>query len=150
MPEQTTKSIIVKGEVPLIYNLWANFENFPFFMKNIKSVKKTGDRLSHWVMEGPLGKDIEWDAETTRMDPNTRIAWNSRDGGDITTSGQVTFKQLPNDQTEVTVTLQYVPPAGALGEVVAKLLKDPEKQLEEDLSNFKAYAEGGHSRTAGV
>ena len=139
MPEQTTKSIIVKADVADVYNIWANFENFPHFMKNIKSVKKTGDRLSHWVMEGPLGKDIEWDAETTRLEANQRIAWNSRDGGDITTSGQVTFKDLPHGETEVTVTLQYVPPAGALGEAVAKLFNNPEKQLEEDLNNFKEY-----------
>ena len=64
-------------------------------MKYITSVHKTGDGLSHWVMEGPLGKKIEWDAEATRMEPNKRIAWNSCDQGDITTSGQVTFKELP-------------------------------------------------------
>lgn len=146
MPDQTTKTIIVKGRVDDIYAIWANFENFPHFMKNIKSVKKTGDRTSHWVMEGPLGKTVEWDAETTRLDQNTRIAWNSRAGGDVTTSGQVTFKQLPENQTEVTVTLQYTPPAGALGEAVAKLFKDPEDQLEEDLKNFKLYAENESSR----
>jgi len=142
MAEQVTRTVIVKGPVEQIYRLWANFENFPHFMKHIKQVTKTGERTSHWVMEGPLGKDIAWDAETTRLDENTRIAWNSRDNGDITTSGQVTFKQLPSDQTEVAVTLQYVPPAGALGEFVAKLFSNPAKQLEEDLENFKHFAEG--------
>jgi uncharacterized membrane protein len=111
-------------------------------MKYITSVHKTGDGLSHWVMGGPLGKKIEWDAEATRMEPNKRIAWNSCDQGDITTSGQVTFKELPQDETEIAVTLQYVPPAGALGTAVAKIFSDPAEQLEEDLKNFKAYAEG--------
>jgi uncharacterized membrane protein len=142
MPEQVTRTIIVKAGVSEVYDIWANFENFPLFMKYIMSVHKTGDGLSHWVMEGPLGKKIEWDAETTRMEPNKRIAWNSRDQGDITTSGQVTFKELPQDETEIAVTLQYVPPAGALGTAVAKIFSDPAEQLEEDLKNFKAYAEG--------
>jgi uncharacterized membrane protein len=149
MAEQVTRTIIVKAPVADVYDIWANFENFPQFMKYIKSVRKTGDGLSHWVMEGPLGKDIEWDAETTRMDANKRIAWNSRDNGDITTSGQATFKELPHGETEIAVTLQYVPPAGVLGEIVAKIFSNPAAQLEEDLKNFKAYAEGMKTRTIG-
>ena len=148
MADQFTKEIIVKSPVADAYAAWANFENFPYFMKYIKSVRKTGDRTSHWVMNGPLGKDVEWDAETTTLDPNRRIAWNSRDNGDITTSGQVVFKELGTDQTHITVTLQYVPPAGKLGEVVARIFSNPEAQLEEDLANFKEYIEGHRSRTA--
>jgi len=40
---------------------------------------------------------------------------------------------------------RYVPPAGKLGEFVAQLFSDPDKRLDEDLRNFKAYAEGTHS-----
>lgn len=148
MADQVTKQIIVKADVGQTYNAWATFENFPFFMKNIKAITKTGERTSHWVMQGPLGKDLEWDAETTRLDQNKRIAWNSREGGDIQTSGQVTFVELPQNQTQITVTLQYVPPAGKVGEVVASIFSDPERRLEEDLNNFKAYIEGSQTRTA--
>jgi uncharacterized membrane protein len=95
-------------------------------------------------MKGLLGKTIEWNAKTTRMEQNTRIAWNSMDSSDsdITTSGQVTFTELPQNQVEVTVTLQYIPPAGKLGEAIASLFDNPEQRLEEDLHNFKAFAEG--------
>jgi uncharacterized membrane protein len=148
MPEQVTKTIIVKAPVSEVYDIWANFENFPHFMTYITSVRKIGNGLSHWVMQGPLGKNIEWDAETTRMDSNQRIAWNSRDNGDITTSGQVTFKELPQGETEIAVTLQYVPPAGAVGAAVARIFSDPAGQLQEDLKNFKAYAEGLKARSA--
>lgn len=141
MTDRITKSIIVDGDINRIYNLWANFENFPHFMHNIKSVTKMGNDMSHWMMEGPLGKTIEWDARTTRMEPNKRIAWNSMDNSDLTTSGQVTFNALPHDQVEVTVTLQYQPPAGKLGEMVANLFDDPEAKLEQDLYRFKTYAE---------
>jgi len=116
-------------------------------MTYIKALTKTGDRTSHWVMKGPLGKDLEWDAETTTLEPNKRIAWNSRDGGDIKTTGQVTFNKLAQNQTEITVVLQYVPPAGKLGEFVAQLFSDPDKRLDQDLRNFKEYAEAMHSRT---
>jgi uncharacterized membrane protein len=143
--EGVTRSILVKAEVGKVYQLWSNFENFPNFMKNIKSVEKTGERTSHWVMKGPLGKEVQWDAETTRLDENKRVAWNSIEG-DIQTSGQVTFNSMPDGFTEVTVVLKYVPKAGLLGDIAEKLFADPEAQLEEDLRNFKAFAEGMHDR----
>jgi uncharacterized membrane protein len=46
--------------------------------------------------------------------------------------------------------LQYVPPAGKLGEFVAHLFSDPGQRLDEDLRNFKAYVEATYSRTATV
>ena len=144
MTKQITKSIIVHRDASKVYALWSAFENFPHFMKHIKSVQKMGDgRHSRWVMEGPLGSTITWEVETTSLEENKRIAWNSKDkDGDIKTSGQVTFTALPQEQTEVTVTLQYVAPAGPVGEVVAGIFGSPEYKLQEDLLNFKAYAEG--------
>ncbi len=141
MANQTIQTIIVKAPLSKVYGIWANFENFSSFMNNIESVTKTGPDLSHWVMSGPLGFKVEWDAETTMMEENKRIAWNSRDRSALTTSGQVTFKELPNDSTEITVTLSYDPPAGTAGEIVAALFAQPEKRLSEDLHNFKVFAE---------
>jgi uncharacterized membrane protein len=146
MADPITKSIIVKGELSDVYRIWANFENFPRFMETIKSVKLLGDRLSHWVMQGPLGAPLEWDAETTRLDENERIAWNSKDNSALKTSGQVTFKSLKPNETEITVTMMYDPPAGLVGEVVAQLFGNPEGRLEADLRRFKEYVEESPTR----
>ncbi len=140
MSDNLTKNIIVKGSLNEIFNFWAEFENFPLFMKHLKIVQKTGPKTSHWVMQGPLGKDLSWNAQMTDFEPNKRIAWNSIDG-DIKTSGQVTFLDLGNDSVEVSVTMHYVAPAGALGEAIGKIFENPEKKLEEDLRQFKKYAE---------
>jgi uncharacterized membrane protein len=148
MADQTTKTIIVGAGIDTAYDAWANFENFPRFMKDVKSVTKTGDRMSHWVVKGPLGKDVEWDAETTRLEKNKRIAWNSKETSDIKTSGQVTFNDLGKGQTEITVTLQWVVPASMGGEKLAGLVADPGKRLEEDLLSFKHYVEQGVSTSA--
>jgi uncharacterized membrane protein len=85
---------------------------------------------------------VEWEAETTRYEPPTRIAWHSMKDSPVRTSGQVTFTELPNAQTEITVTLHYVAPGGVAGEKLAALLTNPENMLEEDLRNFKAFVEG--------
>jgi uncharacterized membrane protein len=109
-------------------------------MKNVKSVTRTADNMTHWVVEGPFGKEVEWDAETTRLEEGKRIAWNSKEGSDVKTSGQVVFTQLPQDETQVTVTLQ-VAPQGVLSEAAAGLFGRLDETLEGDLRSFKAYAE---------
>jgi uncharacterized membrane protein len=142
MATQVTKTVIVKGAVNDIYELWADFENFPHFMEYVKAVESTGENTSHWVLQGPAGMNIDWNAEMTRAEENKRIAWSSKDGkGFVTTSGQVTFNSLPNEQVEVTAVVNYDAPAGKVGDVVASLFANPEKRLATDMRNFKQYAE---------
>lgn len=142
MAQQFTKTITVKAAPATVYNLWANFENFPHFMDYIKKVTKTGPETSKWEMAGPLGRSVTWEAETTRLETNKRIAWNTKDNAGLTTSGEVVFADLNNGETQITVTLKYDAPAGKLGELVGNLFANPEGRLEEDLRNFKRYAEG--------
>lgn len=143
MTHPVTKSLIVGSAPSDVYAVWSNFAMFPQFMKYIEEVTITGANRSHWVMKGPLGFTAEWDAETTRMETDKRIAWRSVESEETTvkTSGQVTFNELPDNQTEVTVTLHYAPPAGVVGEVVAALFANPESRLEHDLENFKRFVE---------
>lgn len=63
------------------------------------------------------------------------------------TSGQVTFTDLGNGETQITVLMQYIPPGGAAGDIAGKLFSNPEKRLEEDLQNFKSYLEEMPERT---
>lgn len=141
MADQTTKTIIVGAPVQEVFAAWADFERFPSFMEKVKSVKKTGERLSHWEVEGPLGKTIEWDAETTLVEPNKRLGWRSLEGSAITTSGMVTFTELGTGQTQVTLTMQWSVPASKGGDTLAEVFAQPEKRLEKDLLNFKSHVE---------
>jgi uncharacterized membrane protein len=141
MAVQVTESVIIKGSEEDIFALWTDYEMFPSIIDDIKEVQKLSETTSRWVVKGPLGKDVSWTAEITRFDEDRRIGWKTLDG-DIKTSGQVTFKDLPDNQTEVTVMLQYVPPAGKVGEVAAKVLADPREKITEGLRDIKAYAEG--------
>lgn len=140
MTVQVTENVIIKGNPEEIFELWNDLEIFPSIIKEIKEVQKISDIHSHWVVKGPLGKDIEWTAEITRFDEDRRIGWKTLEG-DIKTSGQVTFMDLPNHQTEVTVTMMLVPPAGKVGEVFARVVENPRKLLVEGLKDFKSFAE---------
>ena len=136
------KEIIVNSPIDKVFAYWKNFENFPRFMENIESIETIGPDETKWKAKGPLGTAVEWDAKTTYVEENKKIAWQST-GGQIETHGAVTFKEAGESATEVTVGLEYNPVGGALGEAVAKLFSDPEAKLEEDLNRFKKVAEDG-------
>jgi uncharacterized membrane protein len=140
--QRVEKSIRVKAPAEQVYRYWRNFENFPRFMDNVEEVRVSGPdkRMSHWKIKGPLGTNVEFDAELTQDEPNKSIGWNSRDGS-MGTSGNVTFTQTA-DNTLVHVVMQwYDTPAGAVGEAASRVLQNPEHMLEEDLQRFKDVVE---------
>lgn len=138
MTEQFTKSVIVKANREKAFTVLANFFDYPKFIQEIQTVQPLAGDRTHWKIDGPLGKPMEFDLETTKFDPNQRIAWNTKDfEGDLTTSGQIVLAELPQGQTEVTLTMNYEAEglAGLLGGRAAD-------KVEKILRNFKSYVEG--------
>jgi uncharacterized membrane protein len=119
-------------------------------MANIEEVKDLGNGRSHWVAKGPAGAKVEWDAITTRQVPNDTIAWESVAGSQVKTSGMVRFQDMGNEQSRVTVHMNYTPPAGVVGHAVASLMGvDPKKAMDEDLARLKSLMETGKTRVEG-
>ena len=130
-----------------LYDVWRDFERLPSFMRNVVSVSEDG-RRSRWVVKAP-GGTVSWDAELTEQRRAKRLAWRTLEGADVMHRGSVRFKPaMQGIGTEVFVTLEWDPPAGALGAGVAKILgDDPGRQLKEDLWRFKQLMETGHVPT---
>jgi uncharacterized membrane protein len=149
---RTKRSVTVRKSPAECYAFWRDFENLPRFMRHLESVTVTGGSRSHWVAKAPAGRTVEWDAETTEDVPNERIAWRSVEGSGVRNAGVVEFAPAPGGRgTEVRVTLEYDPPAGRLGQLVAKLFgEDPATQVREDLRRFKAVMEAGEAPTSDV
>jgi uncharacterized membrane protein len=132
-----------------LYEYWKNFENLPNFMDHLKSVTKLDDKRSHWVAKAPAGMSVEWDAEIINDEPNALIAWRSLGGASVDNAGSVRFVPGPEGRgTEVKVVLDYIPPAGRFGMVVAKLFgEEPSQQVRDDLRHFKQIMETGERPT---
>lgn len=134
-----------------LYQYWRNFENLPRIMTHLESVKVIDERRSHWVAKAPsiAGGKVEWDAEIINDEPNALIAWRSLQGADVDNAGSVRFVPALGDRgTEVKVVIDYIPPAGQIGRIIAKLFgEDPEHQIREDLRNFKRIMETGEAPT---
>ncbi|MEJ2747117.1 MAG: SRPBCC family protein [Anaerolineae bacterium] len=143
---QVTETIIVKGALEKIFSLWADEENYPYWMHDIESVEYMGGHTSYWTMrEGPDNTLLTWDTKTTLFEENKRIAWRSI-GGDIETSGQVTFTPLSHNEVEITYTFHYALPPNLAPHVVKELFSDPGTRVRRDLQNFKAYVENMKER----
>lgn len=142
---QVRKSIIINRSPEELYRFWHDFQNLPSFMQHLKSVQVIGDRRSHWVAKAPAGTSVAWDAEITEDRPHELIAWRSLEGADVDNSGSVRFERAPGGRgTIVRVEIEYNPPGGRLGAIIAKLFgEEPGQQAQEDLRCFKQLMETG-------
>jgi uncharacterized membrane protein len=142
---QVRKSLIINRTPEELYQFWRDFENLPRFMRQLESVRVTGEGRSHWVAKAPAGTSVEWDAEITEDRPNELISWRSLEGSDVENSGSVRFESAPGNRgTIVHVEISYNPPGGVIGEWVAKLTgDDPGQQAQEALRSFKQLMETG-------
>jgi uncharacterized membrane protein len=133
-----------------LYAFWRHFANLPQFMENVRSVTIVDSRRSHWVIEAPANRKVEWDSEITEDVPDERIAWASLPGASVRNSGSVEFRDSSAGRgTFVTVTIAYDPPGGNLGRLVAKLFhREPKIQARQDLRRFKQLMETGEIPTA--
>ena len=132
----------VQAPVEQVYAYWRDFSNFPAFMPDVQKVTVTGPTTSHWKVSGPLGKSVEWDAEIVEDVPNQRIAWRSIGDADVDNAGAVRFDDR-GTSTNIEVSLEYHPPGGKAGELVAELVKDPDKQVQRAVDGFRQVVEGG-------
>ncbi|HSC99794.1 MAG TPA: SRPBCC family protein [Casimicrobiaceae bacterium] len=140
-----SRSVVINRSPEDLYAFWHNFENFPRFMHHLESVRATGPRTSHWVAKGPAGTRVEWDAEITADTPNELIAWRSAGDADVDNSGIVQFERRPGGRgTIVRVEIEYRPPGGVAGAMVARLFnQSPEQQIYDDLHRMKQVIETG-------
>jgi uncharacterized membrane protein len=137
------KTLRINAPVELAFDAVARYENFPWFMRNVRSVRAHPDGRSHWCVAGPAGTIIEWDAETTRYEPNKLIEWRTVSRATVRHSGRIQFHP-ENGGTGIEITMRYRPPAGALGHGLARLFGvDPRTELDEDLLRLKTFLETG-------
>jgi uncharacterized membrane protein len=148
------KTIHIEAPVEQVYAFWTNYQNFPLFMSNIRQIQDLGGGRSHWLVSGPGGAPIEWDAVLTEQVLNERIAWRSEPGSMLDNAGVIRFRPETNG-TRVDLRFCYNPPIGGAGQAVAELLgADPRAKLNEDLGRLKALLEGtvrsdGHGQEPG-
>jgi uncharacterized membrane protein len=138
------REVIIHRDARDLYSFWRNLENLPRVMRHLERVEVIDQKRSRWIAKGPLGHEVQWDAEIINEREPELIAWRSLAGSEMDTAGSIHFHPLEETHgTRVTISLRYNPPGGKLGATVASWLGSGfEEQLDRDLAEFKRAMEG--------
>ena len=143
-------AVTIDRPVQEMFAFWRQLSNLPRCLSHVRQVtEELGGGRSHWVVGGPMGASVEWDAEIIRETPNELISWKSVGSPDVVSAGSVRFRPAPGGRgTEIRVNLQYAPPAGKIGARLASLFgEEPSQQIHEDLRRLKQQFEAGEIST---
>jgi len=133
--ESVEKFIVVNAPVGSAYQLWADFENFPKFMKSLREVRRIDEKRYYFRSERG-GTEYEIIVEMSLQIPERRIAWRTTSGEE--SSGVVSFEAEADGRTKVRFEMLYDSRAG---------WRDPvflSERLQSNLENFKKLIETGN------
>jgi uncharacterized membrane protein len=135
-PRTIDESLEVNVPVPVAYNQWTQFEDFPLFMEGVEHVQQLDDTRLHWVAKVG-GKTAEWDAKILEQHPDRQISWISEDGKK--TRGTVTFEPRGEGKTLVRLSMSYQAegPVEQLGSAAGI----DARRVRGDLDRFKELVE---------
>lgn len=139
------QSLTINRSPEEVYAFWRDLENLARYMPNVRSVQRHGHGRSHWVVKGPRGTVLKWDAQIAFERANEMIAWHTLPGGNVAHRGYVQFTpSSDNRSVEVQVALEYWPPGGEIGRLLGSLLSNvAEQRVYEQMCCFKNILEAG-------
>jgi uncharacterized membrane protein len=147
---EVIKTITIDAPPERVFELWDHIERFPRYMSHVREVERREGDVSHWMVRGPVGIPIEFDAQTTERVPGELLAWRSIPDQPIRHSGVVRFEPVDEGRTRASVRMSYEPPGGLFGHAIASLAgTDPKHALDEDLVRLKSLLEHGKTTADG-
>ncbi len=142
MADWLEHSVQVEVDAPIdeVWQLWADLEQMPLWMKWIDSVKvlPNDPQLSRWKLKtGSL--EFSWLSRISKIVPHQIIEWESVDG--LPNRGAIRFYDRPNNSSIVKLSIAYAIP-GILGKIMDNLFlgKAVESTIQADLERFRDYA----------
>jgi uncharacterized membrane protein len=145
------ETIVINRPPAELFRFWRDFSNLPRFMEHLEDVQVLGPTRSVWTATAPAGMRVKWEAEVINEIEGELIGWQSTENADVATAGSVRFVPARDGATEIIVHLQYEPPAGKLGSLVASMFgEEPSQQIRADLRRLKELLETGDVPRAGA
>jgi uncharacterized membrane protein len=94
------KTIDIAAPVEQVFGLWTRYEQLPFILDHVRDVERLGEDRSRWVVSGPLGCPVSWEAVLTRVVPNVLLAWMTTSDSAIQHAGVVRLDPNPRRWNE--------------------------------------------------
>jgi len=120
--------VVVKAPIDQVYEQWSRVEDLPKFITPLRDVHKIDDAHFSYTWH-PNGDKQQGVFHIVLRIPRRRIAWRTMSNGFM--SGVVSFEQLSQEKTEVTLKVRSIFDPPGLS-----------RRVEEYLGNFKRLVEG--------
>lgn len=142
-------AVTIQRSATDLYAVWKNLSELPRFIEDVEKIELSSPGMSRWTVTGPNEKSYSWDAAIINDEPRRVIAWKTDAEADVPNAGSVTFRELPFCRgTEVRAAIEYLPPAGKIGDTLAKASKyDPKSIVRRGLIRFRHLMEAGELAT---
>lgn len=138
------RSIKVNGTPRELYSLWRHPETLSTIMEQFAEFEYIDEQSSHWKIPGEIGPALEWEAQIVEAREGEYLRWESLPGTTLPTKGWVSFRSVgkQSGKTEVSLCMDFEPPAGVLGEAALTLVQGiPNGLVQIMLTRFKQLAE---------
>ncbi|MFE2772138.1 SRPBCC family protein [Microbacterium resistens] len=132
-------STVVDVPVPVAYDQWTQFEDFPDFMTAVESIEQTTAERTRWRVEIG-GVRREFTATVVDQVPDDHITWRSVD--EEVHAGTVRFTVDPSGGTRVSLEMSWRPET--FSERAGAALGIDDAMVRRDLENFKRFIETHH------
>ncbi len=138
------KAIHIAAPVEKVFDFVADYEQSGRFMPHVAGVKKLGDGMVRWTLEGPAGIGrLVCDERLIEQVENDRIVWRSAPDAPLSYVGECRFTP-DGDGTRLEVRLAYHPPGGMFGYAAASFFGvDPKHLMDQSLNRIKQHLEAG-------
>lgn len=140
------QSIQINAAAHAVYQQLMRFEDYPQFMEDVQSVRKTDDTHLHWTSQ-MADRSVEWDAEITELQSDRCIAWHNISGPG--NAGKVEVQELGPDSSQIVFTLDS-DPEQVPGSMAGYAEEDLGRRLKQDLARFKDLIEAQGATKSGA
>lgn len=139
------EAISVAAPAEDVWPLLSDYSLFAKCMPDVLEVRRSADgRRSRWVISGPAGVPVSFEATETNREEGREISWQTTEGRLIAHTGTLRLTSEGVDHCRIEVRLAYNPVIGAVGHAMATLLgADPARKLRQDLMRLKSLIETG-------
>ena len=147
---RTRSSITINAPASDLFSHWRDVERLAEFFPHIATIEEVAAGRTRWTAHLPASQSLEWEAEITGEEQDRSISWATVADAPFSHEGEIMFREAPGGRgTQVVLDQRYRLPAGAIGVLVAKLLRsDPQQEADAALRRFKQWIEAGEIATA--
>lgn len=132
-----------------LYRMWRDVRGLVRFFPHVEAIMPLDEDHSRWKVRLPANQALEWTSMVTDEEENRRLSWASIENSPFAHRGSISFLPEPGKRgTKVTLELHYRIPAGAIGMLLAKVMRsDPQHESRVALRRFKQWVETGEIAT---